>query len=364
VQRHLITCEFPPQPGGVSDYTYAMAKHLAAAGDEVHVWCTQAEELNSGPSGVTIHKHLGELGRFAPRRWLFVQWVPHGYGCRSLNLWFCLWLLKRSLLNRDHVELMIHEPFLRFGRGASKQAAAALIHRIMIVVLLGAAARVWVSTAAWKPLLLPYLIRRKIPLGWLPVPSNIPVHAETARVQRIRRLRGSNGRVLLGHFGTYGPAIAAMLLKTIAGLFDLSDSHLLLLMGKGSREFHALLSPLWRARIHATGLLDAPDLSCHIQACDVMLQPYPDGISTRRGSAMAALAHGRALVTTDGPLTESFWSVSGAIAMTPLHNSCALAEKVIALMHDEPERKRLQQAALALYADRFEISHTIKEVIS
>ena len=42
---HIITGEYPPAPGGVSDYTEAVAAGLAAAGDEVHVWCPAASGL-------------------------------------------------------------------------------------------------------------------------------------------------------------------------------------------------------------------------------------------------------------------------------------------------------------------------------
>ena len=36
---HLVTSEYPPDIGGVSDYTAQLARALAGAGDEVHVWC-------------------------------------------------------------------------------------------------------------------------------------------------------------------------------------------------------------------------------------------------------------------------------------------------------------------------------------
>jgi hypothetical protein len=39
VAWHLVTCEYPPQVGGVSDYSLAVATGLAAAGQTVHVWC-------------------------------------------------------------------------------------------------------------------------------------------------------------------------------------------------------------------------------------------------------------------------------------------------------------------------------------
>src|SRR5690606_13687540 len=50
---HLITGEFPPAPGGVSDYTAAVALGLAAAGDAGDVWCP-APGASPRP-GVTVH---------------------------------------------------------------------------------------------------------------------------------------------------------------------------------------------------------------------------------------------------------------------------------------------------------------------
>ena len=38
-ELHIITPEYPPQPGGVSDYTAQVAEGLAQEGEEVHVWC-------------------------------------------------------------------------------------------------------------------------------------------------------------------------------------------------------------------------------------------------------------------------------------------------------------------------------------
>ena len=43
MQWHILTGEYPPQPGGVSDYTRMVAEGLAAAGDEVVVWAPQGQ---------------------------------------------------------------------------------------------------------------------------------------------------------------------------------------------------------------------------------------------------------------------------------------------------------------------------------
>jgi hypothetical protein len=37
----LVTGEYPPQHGGVGDYSAQLAAGLAREGHEVHVWCTR-----------------------------------------------------------------------------------------------------------------------------------------------------------------------------------------------------------------------------------------------------------------------------------------------------------------------------------
>src|SRR5258705_11199543 len=101
---HIITSEYPPQSGGVSDYAHLVANGLVAEGETVDVWCPPAAEEQSETGGVAVHRELGRispgdlrrvgrrLDQFpAPRR-LLVQWVPQGYGYRSINLSFCLLL--------------------------------------------------------------------------------------------------------------------------------------------------------------------------------------------------------------------------------------------------------------------------------
>src|SRR5690242_13303667 len=95
---HLVTSEYPPDIGGVSDYTGQLARALADAGDDVHVWCPGAARAHV--PGVRVHAALGTLSPAdlrradteldacpGPRR-LLVQWVPHGFGYRSMNLGF------------------------------------------------------------------------------------------------------------------------------------------------------------------------------------------------------------------------------------------------------------------------------------
>ena len=104
-----------------------------------------------------------------PRR-LVVQWVPHGFGQRSLNLGFCLWVARRARAG-DRVDVVVHEPYLEFGWGPLRHLTMAVVHRLMTAVLLRAADCVWISTPAWESRLRPYALGRAIEMRWLPVPG-------------------------------------------------------------------------------------------------------------------------------------------------------------------------------------------------
>ncbi|HEY6507695.1 MAG TPA: glycosyltransferase, partial [Vicinamibacterales bacterium] len=222
---HLITCEYPPDVGGISDHTAQVATGLAAAGDEVHVWCPGAER--AAPPGVHVHGGLGDFGRTdlervgqaldahaGPRR-LLVQWVPHGFGKRSMNVSFCLWVWRRARRG-DAVDVVVHEPYLEFGRGPVRYLGMALVHRLMTIVLLRAADRVWMSTPAWEDLLRPYLLGRRLDMRWLPVPgcesqAGSPSTGATADLTAL-------ARPLVGHFGTYGTLVASLLEGRLVGV--------------------------------------------------------------------------------------------------------------------------------------------------
>jgi glycosyltransferase involved in cell wall biosynthesis len=74
---------------------------------------------------------------------------------------------------------------------------------------------------------------------------------------------------------------------------------------------------------------------------------------------MAGLAHGLAIVTTKGRLTEPLWEESGAVALAPAGDEDALLREVRRLLASPKERARLSGAARTLYRERFDLSHTI-----
>ena len=368
---HIITCEYPPRVGGVSDYSQLVAEGLADAGDEVHVWCPSLPQV-AVSNGVNVHPDLGCLAPrdlravdhlldgFAPPRRLLVQWVPHGFGYHSMNLPFCLWLHQRARRG-DCVDLMVHEPYLAFRRGPLRHVAMAVVHRLMTVVLLNAASRIWIATPAWQRLLCRYTLGRNVPFAWLPISSSVRPGA-SERAQAIRKHYLTDGDALIGHFGTFGPPVAPLLREQLAAMIRSRLKPSFLLVGVGSEGFRADLidhEPAFSGRLHATGVVAPSDLGSYLRACDLVVQPYPDGITARRTSAIASLSLGIPIVTTNGHLTESFWSETGAVLLADVTNPLAFTQHVERLLGDESERRRVGERGRALYERRFDLRYTI-----
>ena len=368
----ILTGEYPPTPGGVSDYTQLVATSLAEAGDEVHVWAPGESNLVSD-AGVTVHRlpdHFGlrslrcldaDLMRLGSRVRILVQWVPHGFGYRSLNVGFCAWFARRAARACDRVEIMVHEPFLWFREGSWRQDAAALVHRLMTIFLLRSVDKVWVSIPAWSDRWRAYTLGRLVPFEWLPIPSNVPVVRDLAGVAAVRTRFSPCGGPLVGHFGTFGKLTADMLKCVLPRLLARRSELSALLIGRGGNAFVAELSrefPNLAERISATGGLEPGAVSAHLQACDVFLQLYPDGASSRRGSLMAGLAHGKPIVTNRDRHTESIWLESGAVRLVE-NETDAQVQAVEALLEDAAARDQLGATASALYDRRFDLRHTV-----
>jgi hypothetical protein len=367
---HILTSEYPPDVGGVSDYTRQVAEGLTDGGDEVHVWCPHGAE-GSVSSRVHVHSELGairpadlkrldrSLQAFASPRRLLVQWVPHGFGYHSMNVWFCLWLAKRAWLG-DQIELMVHEPYLEF-RGPLRHRVMAGVHRLMTMVLLAASRHVWMSIPAWEERLRPYALGRRVPMDWLPVPGCV-TSGETNAARALRRSYAAGDQCLIGHFGSYGDAVSTLLDARASAILARDRRAVLLLIGVGSDRFRRSFvdhHPEWDARVHATSYVSTEALGNHIAACDLFVQPYPDGISSRRTSAMACLSHGKPVVTTRGHLTESLWHGHDAVALVDVHDTDGFVTAVQRLIDDEHGRKRLGANALRLYGHTFALSRVV-----
>jgi glycosyltransferase involved in cell wall biosynthesis len=104
-------------------------------------------------------------------------------------------------------------------------------------------------------------------------------------------------------------------------------------------------------RVHWSGYSHAKRVSAALLATDVCVLPYRDGVSFRRGTLHACLAHGRAIVTTRPvvPLPQvQDWE--NMLLVEP-QNPRKLADAVMRVATDLALRTRLETGAAALAAE-------------
>jgi glycosyltransferase involved in cell wall biosynthesis len=384
---HLVTGEYPPACGGVGDYTAYLARALADAGDTVHVWTPRSFRLKAAATGsaadvpgstvevgraidgVKVHDLPDRFGPASRRRlaaaWrttpgiVLLQYVPNALGARGANLPFCLWLRRIHRGGAD-VRVMFHEPYLYFSLARPWRNALALVQRMMAATLLRSATRVYLSTATWRRYLSAAGALPRIET--LSIPSSLPATASRESIDRYRLEIAPDGAQVVGHFGTYGEHVAHELHALLPVLAERLPAIRFALAGAGSVEFLDRLRiqhPRLAARAWAAGHLDEGAVPAVLRACDLLVQPYPDGITTRRTSVMAGLKNGVATVSTSGFLTETVWTDSRAAALAPTRDAEAVAELVATLLGDPEARAALACRGAQAYRQHFSIEHTV-----
>lgn len=371
----ILTGEYPPQPGGVSDYTRLIAQGLSAAGDEVDVvaptdgpavatapeWSTNKLRVHRLPRGFHFRnfRRIETILAAAKCDRVLVQYVPHSFGWKGMNIPLARWI-RRELAPRFPVDVMFHEVIFPFSWFPLRYAILGQATAYMARQIASAADRIFVSVPAWQE-----IVGRLCPSArealWLPVPSNVPSQVGDEAVAAVRS-RLDCGTPIVGHFGTYGKFITDLLTPALERILAQRDDVRVLLMGRNSDDYRRQFleaRPRFSERVLVTGPLDGAAVAAHLRACDVLLQPYPDGVSSRRGSVMAGLCNGAAVVTNLGRLSDPLWSERGVAAVAS-PDATELAARCLELLADDASRRRIAAEGLALYAELFAPERTVR----
>jgi glycosyltransferase involved in cell wall biosynthesis len=201
----------------------------------------------------------------------------------------------------------------------------------------------------------------KTPVRQIPIGSNIKTYTPNyMEIAEARDLLGVNkADCLLGYFGFLNESKGADTL--IAALAQLpASTHLVFIGGQTGAsdpdnnqsflgQLHQQINDLGLAeRVHWTGFVADQRVSTFLHAADMMVMPYRDGVSLRRGTLMAALAHERPLISTF-PKTATPELVHGENCwLVPVDDAAVLAQAVQTLSADSDLRARLGEGATAV----------------
>ncbi len=361
----LITGEYPPQQGGVGDFTRELVRALIAVGHEAQVITSAVSHQSSVVSGRQVDEIVvqhavsswgtrcwGEIADVAKRQQLDVlniQYEPVAYAMHvGVNFLPSAWVRRRievPIITTFH-DLLVPYLFPKAGRLRWK-VVEYLVRRSDAVIVTNEEDRARLSNFQ--------LLSSN--LHTIPIGSNIdPARAGAfdLAVERVRWGIQSDEQVL-GYFGFLSLSKGGS--DLMQALKVLSESGLpvkLLLIGgrTGSSDLtnaeyatqvERLIESLGvKERVIATGYLEPPDVSRALLACDVMVLPYVDGASLRRGSLLAAIAHGKAIVTTEPRYPIEGLKHAEAVLYVRPNDPQSLAAAVRGVLQDDALRMRLQ----------------------
>lgn len=365
----LVTGEFPPMEGGVGAFTEQLGRALHALGHEIVVITSRKARPGSAslsPAALFQPVDLG-YARLVPRigRWRWpslsavadiairydvdlinLQYQAAAFDMRSPAIHYLPWRLKgiAPTVVTFH-DLKTPYLFPKAG-GLRERVVRDLARRAKGVVATNVAdlhrLTEWGIECA-----------RQIPIG-----SNIdayrPNHVELAEARAELGLAGD--AVLLGYFGFLNDTKGADTLIEALAQLD-SRYHLVFIGGQtgasdpdNNQTFLAGLRQQidglgLTGRIHWTGFLPPHRVSTYLVAADLMVMPYRDGVSPRRGTLMAVLAHGRPLITTQPAAAVPEFGHGKNMWLVPPDNPQALAGAIATLAADPALLARLGEAA-------------------
>ena len=362
MEWHVVTGEYPPQPGGVSDYTYQVCRELAKGGDEVHVWQPGIYRA-SHSEPVSVHalpegfgwRWLKELGRgladYPGPRNILIQYVPHMYGWKSMNLAFCWWIFNHRL---DNIFVMFHEVAFPFrNRQPLRHKLLAVVHRAMAWTILRSVRHSFTSTEPYLALLR-RLGKIQTPISMLRICSNIPLDSYRLDRALLGHEPDTQASFCVGIFSNFSSEICRTLAPVIGQILE--DPQIAIrLLGPGEAFAQKLRSEYcdYADRISSTGRLHVTQVGEQMQTCHVLLQLYPDGASAARGTLIGAMASHVPVITNSGAATDTLLIDSKSMLFTDgtPRSVCG----ALGLLKSNPALAReLASRAQAVYKESFD----------
>jgi polysaccharide biosynthesis protein PslF len=369
----LVTGEYPPMEGGVGAFTAELGQALATIGYDIHIITSREARPEPAERRLStlqepVQLPFGQLHPFV-KKWNWssltqvadvvlregldvvnIQYQAAAYDMKSPAAnalpWRLQGLVKTAVTFHD-----LRVPYLL--------PKAAWLRRFAVNFMAQQAHGVIATNPEDYTILQQLNSRvRQIPIG-----SNIDVYRpHQLEIEEARQLLGlDNEAHLLGYFGFLNETKGADTLLQALAQLDASY-HLVFIGGQTSssdsennQQFLDQLQTLIRElglteRVHWTGFVAEKRVSTFLHAADLMVMPYRDGVSLRRGTLMAVLAHGRPLLTTAPTVPTPELAHGKNVWFVPPDDPDLLAKGIRRLSADGELRQKLGETAVHVAA--------------
>lgn len=349
----IITGEYPPMEGGVGAYTRILGHHLSLLGNQVHILTHQSGAPFE--DDILVHHQIADWRSpsILPiiKRWASEQRLD------VVNLQFQTAAFQMS-------------PWIHFAPRWVGRPFVTLFHDLRFPYL-------FPKAGPLRPWIVRYLARQSHAVivtnhedyaqltahPWLtlvPIGSNITSHYPP--IPHLRQQIGAGEQdFLIGHFGFINQTKGInVLLHSLSRLRQAGVPARLLMIGgtigasdptnrQYLGEIDNLIAELdLEDAIHWTGYQDEANISAYLRAADVIALPFQDGASYRRGSLMAAIEHGCAIVTTQPKVAISTFINEQNMRLVAINDVLDLTSALTDLYQHPNKIARLKSGANAL----------------
>lgn len=356
----LVYPAIPPAPNSIGEHTVRLAR-AAAAHAEVSIASATSEPLpvpgvmlfeglSSDDGGGRVRLRTSDLA--ADADWLVVQWNPNSWGRRG----WCPAVVRQltriaAARSGPKVATVVHEigqPPIGWRQGVMNTWQYAFLARLVV-----ASRVVFVAADGMTGRLARFA--RRTPFVTLPVGSNIEVVEPRPSAAGARDLLGvPSDAFVIGLFGRAHPTRDQAAVSAAAAALA-ADGREVAILALGAGRGDGLAVPA-EVTTCCPGHLAEADASVAFSAMDVFASPFTRGVSTRRSSFVAALAHGIPTVTSLGPETgERLRRASGsAFLASDSGDVAAFVAEVGRLADDAALREQVGLAGRRLHGELFE----------
>lgn len=286
-------------------------------------------------------------------RWILLQYNPFSYG---------RWGVAPSLIHRAiairrwtkaRLGIMVHEAWVD---GISwKSALMGGYQRGQLRALSRIAPALMATTQ---------VVARGLGSGavHIPVASNItPI---TSTYEDARKRLAVDGSLVITLFGKDNPSRE---LEHAAAAIDAirraPGAGRVCVFNLGANAPHIQLDPA--IPVSRPGELSEQQVSLHLLASDLVLLPFTDGISTRRTTMMAALAHGSPVLAQRGRATDDMLTgIDDVLKLTPVGDRGSFVRAAVDLVVDRSRLRERGAAGRRLYVREFDWPHVARRVMS
>ncbi len=193
-------------------------------------------------------------------------------------------------------------------------------------------------------------LSRRRPTAHLPVGSNLP-HPLRVREELRAALGIAPSTLVVASFSTGHPShLVGYVGAAVRAVSEHVDT-VFLQLGAGSADVPGVPAVVRHIR---PGEQSAQDLADLLASADLVLLPFVDGISTKRGTLMAALASGCAVVATSSASTDAILRQAGLGTIDVALGPGAFAARASELAVDDVQRARLAASGAQLYRTHFD----------